>query len=168
MDQIALGGMEKDKELKELDTAAFARAPSEAMEATIAVAKQRYGGLRGYYGQHRVQSGNATQTCWKSWHLQDNDAAIEARFIFRPDYGCICRFPLYIFKGFRSSLRHLRSANSDHNSDLRNSDSSNAYFPECTHLGLGFDCSAHAMFYQNAARHSHQTSLRCYPSCYYT
>ena len=48
MDQIALGGMEKDKELKELDTAAFARAPSEAMEATIAVAKQRYGGLRGY------------------------------------------------------------------------------------------------------------------------
>ena len=36
MEQIALGDLEKDAELSELDTAMFSRAPVEAMQATLA------------------------------------------------------------------------------------------------------------------------------------
>ena len=36
VEQIALGDLEKDAELNELDTAMFSRAPIEAMQATLA------------------------------------------------------------------------------------------------------------------------------------
>lgn len=48
MDQIALGGMEKDKELKELDTALFSRAPPEAMQATLDHIERQFGGIDAY------------------------------------------------------------------------------------------------------------------------
>lgn len=48
VDQIALGDMEKDKELSELDTAMFSRAPAEAMGQTLRYFQTRYGGMRNY------------------------------------------------------------------------------------------------------------------------
>ena len=48
MDQIALGDMEKDKELSELDTAMFSRAPAEAMGQALRYFQTRYGGMRNY------------------------------------------------------------------------------------------------------------------------
>ena len=45
---VGLGGIEKDKELRELDTALFSRAPPEVMQATLAHLEERYGGARGY------------------------------------------------------------------------------------------------------------------------
>lgn len=48
IDQIALGSMEKDKELQELDTAMFSRAPAEAMRQTIDYLNTQYGSIKGY------------------------------------------------------------------------------------------------------------------------
>jgi len=48
VDEIALGGMEKDKELQELDTAMFSRAPPEAMGQTLTYFDSVYGGIRRY------------------------------------------------------------------------------------------------------------------------
>jgi len=48
VDEVALGGMEKDKELQELDTAMFSRAPPEAMEQTLEYFEAVYGGIRAY------------------------------------------------------------------------------------------------------------------------
>ena len=48
MDQIALGDMEKDKELSALDTAMFSRAPAEAMQQTLRFFQTKYGGMRNY------------------------------------------------------------------------------------------------------------------------
>lgn len=48
IDQIALGSMEKDKELQELDTAMFSRAPAEAMQLTIDYLSNQYGSIKGY------------------------------------------------------------------------------------------------------------------------
>lgn len=48
MDQIALGGLEKDKELSALDTAMFSRAPPEAMHQTLKFYQTKYGGMREY------------------------------------------------------------------------------------------------------------------------
>ena len=43
-----LGSMEKDKELQELDTAMFSRAPAEAMRQTIDYLNTQYGSIKGY------------------------------------------------------------------------------------------------------------------------
>lgn len=48
MDQIALGDMEKDKELSALDTAMFSRAPAEAMSQTLTFFQRKYGGMKNY------------------------------------------------------------------------------------------------------------------------
>lgn len=48
INDIGLGGIEKDKELKELDTAQFSRAPPDVMQKTLKHLKERYGGARGY------------------------------------------------------------------------------------------------------------------------
>lgn len=48
VDQIALGDMEKDKELSALDTAMFSRAPAEAMQQTLQFFQTKYGGMRNY------------------------------------------------------------------------------------------------------------------------
>ena len=48
MDQIALGDMEKDKELSALDTAMFSRAPADAMQQTLRFMQTKYGGARNY------------------------------------------------------------------------------------------------------------------------
>ena len=61
IDQIALGSMEKDKELKELDTALFSRAPAEAMRQTIDYLNVRYGSIRGYLDFIGFQRGSQSR-----------------------------------------------------------------------------------------------------------
>lgn len=48
VDEVALGGMEKDKELQQLDRTLFSRAPPEVMQKTLAHLQGRYGGAKGY------------------------------------------------------------------------------------------------------------------------
>lgn len=48
VNQIALGGLEKMKDVQGMDPKIFASAPPEAMEKLLQWSKERYGGLRGY------------------------------------------------------------------------------------------------------------------------
>ena len=48
VDQVALGGLEKMKDVEGMDKALFASAPPEAMRTTLRYAQERYGGLTNY------------------------------------------------------------------------------------------------------------------------
>ena len=48
VDQVALGGLEKQSDLKGMDPAIFATAPPQAMRGLLQYAQQQYGGLGGY------------------------------------------------------------------------------------------------------------------------
>ena len=48
VDSVALGGLEKMRDMQGMDAKRFASAPPEAMRALLAYAGQRWGGLGGY------------------------------------------------------------------------------------------------------------------------
>ncbi|GAB4817039.1 hypothetical protein N2152v2_004085 [Parachlorella kessleri] len=51
VDDIALGGIEKERDMQGIDPKIFSRAPPEAMERLLKHAEERYGGLRRYMEQ---------------------------------------------------------------------------------------------------------------------
>lgn len=71
-DEVALGGMEKKRELQGMDRQLFASAPPEAMRVTLEYAKTKYGGLRGYMetigfdkaAQRRLGEALSPETAW--------------------------------------------------------------------------------------------------------
>ncbi len=48
MHQVALGGIEKQEDLKGMDNELFAAAPPEAMRCLLQYLRSRYGGVREY------------------------------------------------------------------------------------------------------------------------
>lgn len=48
MHEVALGGIEKQSDLRGMDEKVFAAAPPEAMRGLLQYCKERYGGMREY------------------------------------------------------------------------------------------------------------------------